>query len=410
MKILFATSHLPSLQKGQAGAKTSYAICEFLSRTEEVHLLAFAAGSEIESLDKQEMRIFASWQYIPVTRVSRILGALRRPLLPLIIAARTSSSYRLRLKQMLREHDFDVVVFDHTGMLQYVRNVPEKIVTVASLHDIFTQSWERHAAHAKNPLRRLALIAEKYRTMRWEQRAFVSTDIIFPLSEKDRGLIDSMSQPGNSLMAIQPWVDASVLRKSVKRSNPKGDSLLFWGAMDRVENIDAVRWIADEILPRIRQHIPSAHLYIAGSKSDSLADVFGRREDISLLGFIDDIERMMGSMEIALLPLRLGAGIKVKVLECMAAALPVLTTEVGSEGIDAQHGKDFLIGTDAESIANNAILLLRDKTFAQRMGESGRIFIEGMYDFDNKIEAVRERMAQLVALKKATPWHKSSGN
>jgi polysaccharide biosynthesis protein PslH len=400
MKILFATSHLPSLHKGQAGAKTSYAICEFLSRTEEVHLLAFGTVSEIESLQEQEMRIFASWQYIPVTQMSRIRGALKRPWVPLIVAARAESSYRRRLDQMLREHSFDVVIFDHTAMLHYVRNMPETVVTVASLHDILTQGWERRAAHEKNALWRVALNAEKRRTMRWEQRAFVSTDIIFPLSYKDRRLIENMVQLTGSLMVIQPWIDSAVLNKSGKR-NPKKDSLLFWGAMDRVENVDAARWIADVIMPRIREQVPTAHLYIAGNKSDSLDQIFSRREDISLLGFIDDIEEMMGSMEIALLPLRLGAGIKVKTLECMAAAMPVVTTDVGAEGIDARNGKDFLVANDAESLANKVILLLRDKANAQKMGESGRIFIEETYDFDEKIEAVRKRMLQLTTQKRS---------
>ena len=400
MKILFATSHMPSLQKGQAGAKTSYAICEFLSRTEEVHLLAFGTESEIESLQEYEMRIFASWQYFPVTQVTRLLGVLKKPWAPLNVAARAESSYRRRLDQLLHEHNFDVVIFDHTGMLQYVRNVPETVVTVASLHDILTQGWERRAAYAKNALWRVVLNAEKRRTMRWEQRAFASTDIIFPLSCKDRSLIENMVQLDGSLMVIQPWIDSSVLNKSGKR-NPRKDSLLFWGAMDRVENVDAARWIADEILPRIREQLPTAHLYIAGSKSDSLGQAFRRREDISLLGFIDDIEEMMGSMEIALLPLRLGAGIKVKTLECMAAAMPVVATDVGAEGIDAQDGRDFLVATDAESIANKVEMLLRDKANAQKMGESGRKFIEEVYNFDEKIEAVRQRMLRLTAQKRS---------
>lgn len=401
MKVLFATGHLPSLQKGQAGAKTSYGISEYLSRTNEVHLLAFGTESEIESLSEQEMKIFASWQYIPATRASRMLGVLSSPSLPLAIAARASAAYRRRLKQMFREHSFDAVLFDHTAMLQYIEDVPSGVVTFASLHDVLTQGWERRVAHAKNPLQRLVLEIERRRVMRWEQHAFASVDVVFPHNEKDGRLVENMSQLRSSPMTIQPWVDACVLEKSGKR-NPKKNSLLFWGAMDRAENIDAARWIANEILPRIREQVPTAHLYIAGSKSDSLDQVFSRRQDISLLGFIDDIEEMMGSMEIALLPLRLGAGIKVKTLECMAAAMPVVTTNVGAEGIDARDGKDFLVANDAENIANKVILLLRDRANAQKMGESGRIFIEEMYDFDEKIEAVRERMLQLTAQKRST--------
>ncbi|MEI9981086.1 MAG: glycosyltransferase family 4 protein [Edaphobacter sp.] len=400
MKVLFATGHLPSLQKSQAGAKTSYGICEYLSRTEEVHLLAFATESEIELLVEQEMAIFASWQYLPVTKGSRALSVLSSPSLPLAIAARTSAAYRQRLKQMFLEDTFDAVLFDHTAMLQYAIDVPTGIVTLGSIHDILSQGWERQAAHAKNPLYRSLLGIEKRRVMQWERRAFGSVDIVFPHSEKDRRLVGKLSQLGDSLMAIQPLVDASVLEKSGKRY-PKSDSLLFWGAMDRVENIDAVQWIADEILLRIRKEIPTAHLYIAGRKSDRLGHIFGRREDISLLGFIDDVEGMMGSMEIALLPLRLGAGIKVKTLECMAAAMPVVTTEVGAEGIDARVGKDLLVANDAEGIAEKAILLLRDKASAQKIGESGRMFIEEMYDFDEKIEAIRDRMLQLTAQKKS---------
>jgi glycosyltransferase involved in cell wall biosynthesis len=97
---------------------------------------------------------------------------------------------------------------------------------------------------------------------------------------------------------------------------------------------------------------------------------------------VPDLQACLSRMQIALLPLRLGAGIKIKVLEAMAGGLPVVTTPVGAEGINAQQGVHFLVGNTAEELARHTIVLLQNPGLRAQVGERAREFIRGNYDFE----------------------------
>ena len=110
--------------------------------------------------------------------------------------------------------------------------------------------------------------------------------------------------------------------------------LLFWGALGRNENAQAAHWLCREVLPRLRQAGQAITLVVAGSNPP--AELLAQRaSDLVVTDFLPDPTECFAAAHLAVLPLFEGAGVKVKVLECLAAGLPVLTTGVGSEGIAA---------------------------------------------------------------------------
>ncbi len=157
--------------------------------------------------------------------------------------------------------------------------------------------------------------------------------------------------------------------------------MVFWGALDRAENIDAVAVAVSEIVPPLREAVPDFKFYVAGSHSEAVASVTDGVPNVVRTGFVDDIGSFLSGMQMALLPIRLGAGIKVKTLECMAAGVAVVTTPVGAEGINATHGAHFLIGDTPQKLARYAKQLLRSPEEARQMGERARTWFESEYDF-----------------------------
>ncbi|MEG9431422.1 glycosyltransferase [Terriglobus sp. ADX1] len=367
-----------------------------MAETDTIHLLAFATDFEMERFASAEMQLFTSWQLVPVDRIKRIEGIVRRPWLPFAIAARWQESYLARLKRAIVELKIDAVIFDHTAIVQYRRWVPSRVVTVASLHDVLTQSWDRRC-QSRSGLAKPAFYLESARIRRWESRALAHVDFATTLSSKDQKLLEDITKDRLEVMTIQPWVDSSVLQRVEERNAILPDSLLYWGAMDRAENVDAVLWAVAEIMPRIWKERPTARFYIAGSKSESLKNRLPEDNRIVVMGFIDDVHAMMSSMQIALLPLRLGAGIKIKTLECMAAALPVVTTNVGIEGIEAEPEVEFLQGETADRLAEQVLLLLNKPARANTIGRAGRSFLLRWYDFNGRVRTMRSRLYELVS-------------
>src|ERR1700739_2623985 len=119
MKILVLSGHSASPRARQAGQKTSYYICEFLARKHEVHLLSFTTEDEAESFRPEDMKIFRSSDFVPVTNWTRLYGILAAPRLPLSIATRSAQGFRRKVKGLLKGRSYDVAILDHTAMWQY---------------------------------------------------------------------------------------------------------------------------------------------------------------------------------------------------------------------------------------------------------------------------------------------------
>jgi polysaccharide biosynthesis protein PslH len=403
MDILIAAGHLPSPGGPQAGHKCSYFAYEYLARRHRLHLIAFANKNEVAGLGRAKLEIFASHELLPVNRRVRLMGALTAPTLPLAIAARHSGSFRTRLEQAVRVRKPDLVIFDHTAMFQFVESAPATVVTAGIAHDVYTQVWDRKAAQARNPVLKPLLRAESRRMQSWETSAFRNLDLVIAFNEKDKHLIETL-EPAATTIAVDPWMSLPISKAGSTR---EPGALIFWGAMDRLENVDAARWAAKELLPAIRQSVPHAKLYIAGNRGEHLAQEFAGREEIVVTGFVDDVGELMSRMEIALLPLRLGAGIKIKTLECMAAGLPVVTTSVGAEGVGGTGGRDYFVAEKADEIVQHTLSLLHNPPAAREMGARAIEFIAKRWDFEGRMHSLEAFLTQRVVERRDASYRKT---
>lgn len=407
MEILFLSAHLPTPVGRQGGLKTSYHICEFLGRKHVMHLLCFGTDNELAVFDGQGMEIFHCWDVVPVSRWTRLRGVLSSPRLPLSVAARSSRTFRRKLRHLTQSHRFDVVILDHTAMWQYANDLVGTPLCAGLLHDVLTQLWERRVEGAPDPLSTMILSMEAKRVQWWEQKVLSQLDLVIPQSEKDGALLDRLN-PRLKRFVIQQWVSVPA------RSSPseavtirEANSIVFWGALDRSANTDAVAYALREIFSRVREAVPSAKFYVAGNNSESVASITDGAPHVIRTGFVPDISTFLSSMQVALLPLRQGAGIKVKTLECMAAGVAVVTTPIGAEGIAAAHGVHLLIGETAQELASYVVRLLRKPEEARQMGERARDWFASEYDFDRPM-AVLESL--LVANTRSTTKRESSGS
>jgi polysaccharide biosynthesis protein PslH len=394
MQILFLSAHLPSARAHQAGQKTSYHICEWLARRHEVHLLSFATEDEVLSVREPDNGIFHCWETVPVTNWTRLSGIVSAPFVPISVAVRHSRRFRERLYQLLSSHKIDVAILDHTAMWQYAGQFSDMPSCVGSAHDCLTQAWERRLARAPDATFSRLFKIETKRTRNWERDALGNLAFVIVQSEKDSTLLGQLN-PNTQRFVIHPWVSIGQESSSSVAGRPrKPDSIVFWGALDRAENRDAVAYIVRDILPRVREQVPNATLYVAGSHSESIVSVVQGIPQVVLTGFIDNIREFLSGMQVALLPLRLGAGIKVKTLECMAAGLPVVTTSVGAEGIGADQGVHYWVEQDPNKLAERTVQLLRAPEAGLRMGELAQEFFFSQFDFYRPLDALEAWIAQ----------------
>ena len=385
MNILFLTAHLPSPVCRQAGQKTTYFACEWLARRgHSVHLLSFATPAELACFRPDDMKGFASYEIVPVTLGSRLTAVLAHPQVPLLPVSRWSGEFQSKLRRLLNAHRFDYAYLDFTGMMLYsscLKSIP--VVSVMEV-DVSFRTWERLSECAPDPVRKFAYAFEARRMRSWELRKLRDMDIVLLQSTKEQEMLGELL-PGQTFHLLRPWIELHRKRTFVPHAEREPGSLVFWGAMDRQPNCDAVVHAVSDILPRVALQQPQFRYNVVGNAPP---EPWRRRFDNSqtmICGFVEDAFAVLSSKRIALLPMRLGAGIKVKVLECMAAGLAVVTTPEGIEGISGREGVHFLVGRSDQELADHVVALLSDCDRAAALGRRAREMVLENHSFESPL-------------------------
>jgi glycosyltransferase involved in cell wall biosynthesis len=177
-------------------------------------------------------------------------------------------------------------------------------------------------------------------------------------------------------------VPCGVTLGDLAHTAPEAGSVGFIGSLDFRPNQEAVRWIVDELWPRVTERAPEARLSIAGSGPPDWLRQRARGQNIDFLGEVSDAQAFMQRMSVMIAPLFAGGGMRIKVLEAMALARPVVATTLGAGGIDVENGRDILIADDVTAFADSVVRLLREADTAARIGNAARATVRDRYDND----------------------------
>jgi glycosyltransferase involved in cell wall biosynthesis len=158
-------------------------------------------------------------------------------------------------------------------------------------------------------------------------------------------------------------------------------SVVFTGKMDFRPNVDACLWFADEILPPLRATLPLAHVSFVGQKPSPAVLALRERPGVEVTGFVPDTRPFIADAAVFAVPLRMGSGTRLKVLEAMAMGKAIVSTTFGVSGIDCTDGRDVLVADDAREFAAAIAALMRDPGQAAELGANARRLAESKYDW-----------------------------
>jgi glycosyltransferase involved in cell wall biosynthesis len=232
--------------------------------------------------------------------------------------------------------------------------------------------------------------ADLFDERRWhaeQLRCAASVDRVVVCSALDveRSEVDNATVVPNG--ADEPEV-VDTDRRALRGSAP---TMLFIGALDYEPNTDAVVWMAEEIMPIIREHRPDAVFRVVGWGADRVAWV-GDRPGVELMGAVQSIREELDRADVSVVPIRVGAGTRLKVVEAMAHRIPLVTTTVGCEGIDLVDGESARIVDDPRRFADACLHLLGDGDLRQQLADSAAELFERSYTWTS----IGERVATLA--------------
>ncbi|MBI4670058.1 MAG: glycosyltransferase [Chloroflexi bacterium] len=426
MRLLFLTPQLP-YPPHQGTILRNFNIIKQLAARHEIHLLSFGTPEELNDSPLREfctrieiaadasarttrkrgsMRADAS---PPPTR-STLQRALETFFHPLPDMARRLHSPELaaKLAARLRENEYAVVQIEGIEMasawLEF--NVPSPVTRHPSLvFDDHNAEWAlqktAHDTDARNPRRwhgALYSWIQYNKLKRFERQICLAANAVVAVSPQDAEAIASLD-PRIKPVVIPNGVDCEYYVPSDEVcAKPLAEfSIVFTGKMDFRPNIDACVWFADEILPRLRKELPLAHVSFVGQKPSAKVLALKERVGVAVTGLVPDTRPYIADAAVFAVPLRMGSGTRLKVLEAMAMGKAIVSTSFGVSGIACENGRDVLIADDAPSFARALAMLMRDKARARVLGMNARQVAEEKYEWKKLVPKFEEIYAQLRA-------------
>jgi glycosyltransferase involved in cell wall biosynthesis len=181
-------------------------------------------------------------------------------------------------------------------------------------------------------------------------------------------------------------------------TNPPSDgcTVIFFGALNYFPNQDGVLYFLREVWPLIEKSTPKARLKIVGQ--DPTPEIRAHQGPrVEVAGKVDDLRPHLASAAVSIAPLRIGGGTRFKILEAMAMALPVVSTSLGAEGIDAEPGRHLLLGDDPASLAAAVSRVLSDPQLGSSLAREGRALVEERYSWDTAARTLEGLYRQVLA-------------
>ncbi len=390
MKILFISLLLPHQYADHASAFTVFNVIKHLSKKHDISLISFARSEE-EQKYSESLKSYCSMVKTVVMPQSFIKKLLIRACIfafkPISVSNSHCREMYDMIKSVTRNEHFDVVQIEYTPMGQYLSAV-NGLTTLINVHDLMYVVAKRHAENMRFSRRKLEWLIDSIICSRYEARLYRRFDRVLTLSQKNKEfLIDCNSSLDVSV--IPPGVDVCQVQESP--SSSMGNKLIFMGAMWRSENVDAILYFYRSVFGLIRNAVPDVHLYIIGGSPSKEVTDLSSDPHVKVTGYVENIHPYYNECDVSVAPIRIAGGVMCKILDAMAAGLPVVTTSKGNEGVGAKPDEEILVSDTAEGFANKIITLLQDGQLRREISQNGIAFIRRNFDWEqivNRMEVI----------------------
>ncbi len=278
-----------------------------------------------------------------------------------------------------REH-FDVLQVEETLLTPYASSLPAgaNTRTVLALHNLHFVQARRIAGIEATQGARVWRNFNALMMRRYEPSIAARFDRVLAVSELDRATLQGVA-PRLTIDVLANGVDTQVLQPLPEP--PARRALVFVGTLNYRPCADAVLWLVDAILPILRRRYPELDLWIVGKEPPAAVEALAS-EGVFVTGLVEDVTPYYERATLAVVPLRAGGGSRLKILEAMALARPVVSTSVGAEGIDVTDGHDILLADDADAFASAVSRLLDEPDLWRSLAGNARRLVQERHDWD----------------------------
>jgi glycosyltransferase involved in cell wall biosynthesis len=309
------------------------------------------------------------------TNASRLARCFLDPL-PRLIDHFYTPAAALEVRRQIRIEPYDLLVLDEICMAPYLEGLPGPKLVLRQKID-YLHYREVNSAEPLG-IEKLVGWLEVQKLRHYERRATSEYSAAICCSADDAAQVDTMKR-GIPIAVIPNGVDLDFFVPQEEMS--RVPTLLYTGTMNYYPNIDAVNYFFREIYPPLARLIPQVHILIVGHNPPEEILAWQSLPGVKITGSVPDIRPYLAECTAAMVPLRLGGGTRLKIMESIAANRAVISTSIGAEGIGLRHGEHLLLADDPVSFAEQAATLLRDRELRRRLITNAKPVVEKRFSW-----------------------------
>jgi glycosyltransferase involved in cell wall biosynthesis len=309
---------------------------------------------------------------------ARLAASLMSPR-PYVVDANDSPALREAVRSYDRDHEVDLWQSEWTPYAEALRDIePGRKVIVA--HNIESLIWRRYHETETSPARRWYIGLQRRKFEKYERRVFREVRTVVTVSAPDAELARTLFAAPR-VAVVENGVDTAYFRPTAPRAS-RGP-ILFLGSLDWRPNLDAADQLLKVIFPAVRAEDAAARLQVVGrTPPDWLRQRVAATPGVELHSDVPDVRPFLAQAAVMVVPLRIGGGSRLKILEALAAGTPVISTRVGAEGLETRDGEHLVTVERCEDMARAILDQVRDEAATALMTRAGRRLVEQRYDWD----------------------------
>ena len=399
MKILWAKSGT-LVPPDSGGTIRSFNLLKELAREHEITLFLFY-GAHANDRHGELKKLFANAITVPMELPKKKRGVAEAFAYassffspwPYSVSKYCRPEATARLREVVTTGHFDVIICDFlfaTEAIPWDLPVPKILFT----HNVEEVIWRRAFEIARNPIWKVVAWREFQRIAAVERRYVALADQVLAVSENDRShfatYVDS-----RKITVVPTGVDIDYFHPMSLEEKP--NRIVFTGSMDSMANEDAILFLHEAILPKIRSELAKTGAWVVGrTPSQKILDLGAQGVGIKVTGAVEDVRPYIAESPVYVVPMRIGGGTRIKIFEAMAMGKAVVSTTVGAEGLPVTHGKDIILADTPEEFATQVIRLLKNSAERQFIGNAARKLVEENYSWAAVVRSFDEVLRKAV--------------
>ncbi|MEL4027823.1 glycosyltransferase family 4 protein [Caldifermentibacillus hisashii] len=397
MRILFLTTLLPYPLNNGGKIKTFYTL-KALSADHEVDVLCFINNKKDNVYKKNISKVCNQIDIVEKVLIAKyskksLFQDFTRSLFtkyPYVIYKFYSKEMAKKIIELQKNYSYDLIYVDHLPMMIYhnLFNSP----VILDEHNVESLIMKRFYEVEKNFIKKIIGYIEYKKLLSFEKFALNRVDRIISLSLQDKQELERLSGSDKPIDVIPICIESNYVKGQIHRQEGEKLKILFVGTMSWYPNSHGLTWFIEEVFSKLDEN--KFELYVVGGNPPASITKWNEKSNIHIVGYVTDVNQYIDICHVNVVPIFIGSGLRVKIIEAYSKGIPTISTSIGAEGIEVRNGENIIIANEPEEFISSLNELYNNMSLLNHIKNEALKTYETHYS----VSVLAHKLNQIISL------------